>query len=115
MPLKNFENLFKTVLLYTLIVTLIIPTPLITLDSEATYWSGYRAAAFMHLLIFRLITGEWISLLQFFTFVTSYGLGLVLGYVNFRKQGESIIPSWIVHGSVNFFSFLALAAVWPRS
>jgi len=53
-PLKNFENLFKTVLLYTLIITLVIPTPLITLDSEATYWSGYRAAAFMHLLIFHM-------------------------------------------------------------
>ena len=51
-PLKNFDNLFITVFLYTLIVTLCIPTPLITLDSSATYWSGYRAAAFMHLLIF---------------------------------------------------------------
>ena len=53
-PLKNFDNLFKTVLLYTLIITLSIPTPLITLDSTATYWSVYRAAAFMHLLIFHL-------------------------------------------------------------
>lgn len=54
LPLKSFDNLFKTVFLYTLIVTLLIPTPLITLDSTATYWSGYRAAAFMHLLIFHL-------------------------------------------------------------
>ncbi|MBA2611889.1 MAG: hypothetical protein H0U95_07965 [Bacteroidetes bacterium] len=50
--LKNFDNLFMTVFFYTLIVTLCIPTPLITLDSTASYWSGYRAAAFMHLLIF---------------------------------------------------------------
>jgi len=51
-PLKNFDHLFGTVLIYTLIVTLSIPTPLITLDATATYWCGYRAAAFMHLLIF---------------------------------------------------------------
>jgi hypothetical protein len=51
-PLKNFDHLFGAVLIYTLIVTLSIPTPLITLDATATYWCGYRAAAFMHLLIF---------------------------------------------------------------
>ena len=61
LPLKNFENLFITVLLYTLIVTLVIPTPLITLDSEATYWSGYRAAAFMHLLIFHMGVTAYIT------------------------------------------------------
>lgn len=51
-PLKHFDNLFTTVFVYTLIVTLCTPTALITLDETATYWSGYRAAAFMHLLIF---------------------------------------------------------------
>lgn len=60
-PLKNFENLLKTVLLYTLIITLVIPTPLITLDSEATYWCGYRAAAFMHLFIFHLGVTAYIT------------------------------------------------------
>ena len=60
-PLKNFDNLFKTVFLYTLIITLVIPTPLITLDSDATYWSGYRAAAFMHLLIFHLGVTAYIT------------------------------------------------------
>ncbi len=51
-PLKNFDHLFGAVLIYNLIVTLCIPTSLITLDATATYWCGYRAAAFMHLLIF---------------------------------------------------------------
>lgn len=51
-PLKNFDSLFISILLFTLLVTLSIPTPLITLDTSATYWCGYRAAAFMHLLIF---------------------------------------------------------------
>lgn len=60
-PLKNFESLFKAVILFTLIVTLVIPTPLITLDSEATYWSGYRAAAFMHLLIFHMGVTAYIT------------------------------------------------------
>ena len=41
-----------TVILSTLVLTLLLPTSLITLDARATYWSGYRAAAFMHLLIF---------------------------------------------------------------
>ncbi len=51
-PLKNFDNLFISILVFTLMVTLSLPTPLITLDTSATYWCGYRAAAFMHLLIF---------------------------------------------------------------
>jgi membrane protease YdiL (CAAX protease family) len=67
----------------------------------------------MHLLIFRLATGEWFSFLQIITFVTSFGLGLVMGYVNVRNSGESIAPSWILHGSVDFVSFLTLAILWP--
>jgi hypothetical protein len=51
-PMRSFENLVATVLFITLIVTLSLPTSLITLDSKAQYWSGYRAAAFFHLLIF---------------------------------------------------------------
>ncbi len=51
-PLRRFETLLATVVCFTLIVTLVLPTHLITLDSHATYWSGYRAAAFMHLFIF---------------------------------------------------------------
>ncbi len=67
----------------------------------------------MHLAIFRLITGEWFSFLQLVTFITSFGLGMVLGFVNYRNSGESIAPSWILHGTVNFISFLALAILWP--
>lgn len=51
-PLRRFENLVLTVLVLTLILTLLLPTRLITLDRQADYWSGYRAAAFFHLLIF---------------------------------------------------------------
>lgn len=51
-PLRNFETLATTLLVFTLIVTLSLPTHFITLDSKATYWCGYRAAAFFHLLIF---------------------------------------------------------------
>lgn len=65
----------------------------------------------VHLVIFRLITGNWFSWPQFVTFVTSFGLGVVLGYMNFRKRGESIIPSWILHGTVNFFCFVTLAVL----
>ncbi len=51
-PMRNFENLLLTIICFTLLVTLVLPTKLITLDAKATYWCGYRAAAFMHLLIF---------------------------------------------------------------
>lgn len=62
----------------------------------------------MHLVIFRFVTGEWFSWVQAFGFVVSFGLGLVLGYVNFRKNGQSIWPSWLAHGIVNFSTFLTL-------
>jgi hypothetical protein len=62
----------------------------------------------MHLAIFRLITGQWISVIQLVAFVTSFGLGLVLGYANNRNNGKSIMPSWILHGTANFASFVTL-------
>lgn len=51
-PLKRFETLILTVILATLVLAMALPTRLITLDHQADYWSGYRAAAFFHLLIF---------------------------------------------------------------
>ena len=51
-PLRNFETLMVTVLTWTLLVTLSLPTFLITLDRTATYWCGYRIAVYFHLLIF---------------------------------------------------------------
>lgn len=51
-PLRSFETLAISVMLFTLIVDLILPTHLITLDRTATYWSGYRLGVYFHLLIF---------------------------------------------------------------
>lgn len=51
-PLQTFETLSLSILVCTLMITLSLPTNLITLDSKAQYFSGYRAAAFFHLLIF---------------------------------------------------------------
>jgi hypothetical protein len=51
-PLRTFETIAGFVFLLTLFVTLILPTELITLDSEATYWSGYRGGTLFHLLFF---------------------------------------------------------------
>lgn len=53
-PMRHFENLLISVMSVTAIIALCLPTWLITLDDGATYWSGYRAAAFFHLLIFNL-------------------------------------------------------------
>lgn len=63
----------------------------------------------MHLLIFRLITGGWFNFPQLMALVTSFGLGLVFGYSNYRNDGKSILPSWILHGAVNYASFLGVA------
>lgn len=60
-PLKKFESLVITLLTVTLIIALVLPTSLITLDAKATYWSGYRAAAFFHLLIFNLGVTAYIT------------------------------------------------------
>ncbi len=51
-PLRNFETLAMSIILFTLFEALILPTKLITLDSHAAYWSGYRGGTFFHLLIF---------------------------------------------------------------
>lgn len=51
-PLRSFETLAFTIIVFTLALTLSLPTALITLDRQAEYWSGYRIAAFFHLLIF---------------------------------------------------------------
>lgn len=52
LPLRSFETLAISIALFTLIVDLILPTRLITLDHHATYWSGYRLGVYFHLLIF---------------------------------------------------------------
>ena len=61
-PMRRFESLLLTVIFFTLAVTLVLPTDLITLDSKAGYWSGYRAAAFFHLLIFNAGVTIYITL-----------------------------------------------------
>lgn len=69
-----------------------------------------QAALFwiVHLLIFKLATGEWVSWIQLYAFGVSFGLGLILGFVNYRKGGASIAPSWIIHSTTNFVTFLTL-------
>lgn len=64
-PLRNFENLFISILIITLAITLSLPTHFISLDRKAEYWSGYRAAAFFHLLIFNM------GVTAYFTFAFS--------------------------------------------
>lgn len=51
-PMRTFENLGISIFSFTLIVTLSLPTFLITLDQDAEYWSGYRGGTFFHLLFF---------------------------------------------------------------
>ncbi len=66
----------------------------------------------MHLAIIRLVTGNWFSWIQLHVFLFSFGFGLLLGFVNFRKRGTSIAPSWFLHGFTNFATFLLLGFLW---
>jgi len=67
-PLKNIETLLITIICITLVAALSIPIRLITLDSHATYWSGWRLGVFFHLLIFNM------GFTTYFTFAFSRGL-----------------------------------------
>lgn len=71
-PFRNIENLFISLMIFTLIVTLCLPTYLITLDRKATYWCGYRAGVFFHLLIF------FMGFTTYFTFAFSRNLGTMM-------------------------------------
>lgn len=51
-PMRTIETLMLTVFMFTLMITLLLPTELITLDRKATYWCGWRLGVFFHLLIF---------------------------------------------------------------
>lgn len=79
-PLRNFENLILTVLTFTLILAVSLPTHLITLDKKADYWSGYRAAAFFHLLIFNLGVTAYIT----FAFAKNFSSSVWNRYKDFN-------------------------------
>jgi hypothetical protein len=51
-PLRSLETLVLTIMIFTLVITMSLPTALISLDPRITYWSGFRLAAYFHLLIF---------------------------------------------------------------
>lgn len=60
-PLRNFETLFTSVGLITAIITIVLPTGLISLDENIDYFSGFRLAAFFHLLIFNFGVTAYIT------------------------------------------------------
>lgn len=60
-PLRNFENLFISVAAITACITLVLPTGLISLDENVGYFSGFRLAAFFHLLIFNFGVTAYIT------------------------------------------------------
>jgi hypothetical protein len=70
-PLRNIEPLFLTVMIFTLIVTMSLPTYLITLDRKATYWCHYRIGIYFHLLIF------FMGFTTYFAFAFSRGLSVM--------------------------------------
>jgi hypothetical protein len=67
-PLRNFETLLVTLFAITAILTLSLPTGLISLDPKAEYWSGWRIATFFHLLIFNMGVAAYVT----FTFSKNF-------------------------------------------
>jgi hypothetical protein len=67
-PLRNFETLLISLIAITLILTLSLPTGLISLDPKAEYWSGWRVATFFHLFIFNMGVAAYIT----FTFSKNF-------------------------------------------
>jgi len=78
LPFRSFESLALSVVLFTLALTLVLPTELITLDSKATYWSGYRGGTFFHLLFFNF------GVTAYFTF--TFALNFSSSVWNKRKD-----------------------------
>lgn len=68
-PLRNIEKLLATLLVITAIITLSLPTYLITLDRKAGYWD-YRYGIFFHLFIFNM------GFTTYFTFTFSKGFSV---------------------------------------
>lgn len=60
-PIKNIETLFVSLIIITLLITLSLPTYLITLDRKATYWCAYRIGIFFHLFIFNMGVTAYIT------------------------------------------------------
>ncbi len=61
LPLRNIETLFVTLIIITFIITMSLPTYLITLDRKATYWCAYRIGIFFHLFIFNMGATAYIT------------------------------------------------------
>ena len=74
---------------------------------------GNIIQAVIHCLIyssfFVLATGQWIFYLYSYIIIICFFHSLLYGYVNFRKKGEGITPSWILHSCSSFTTFLTLA------
>lgn len=85
------------------------------LISKLGYRNGNIAQAFvfwfLHFLLVGAMAKSWLSLLQLTVLLTIFPISLLFGFANEKLGGGSIIPSWILHSSMNFATFLTLAFV----
>ena len=67
---------------------------------------GFRAANIIQGLLFGLLHGAnlaGITRTILIIFVTS-GIAFAMGYINEKKSGGSILPSWFIHATANLFA-----------
>ena len=70
---------------------------------------GFRAANIIQCLLFGLLHGAMFLNLAGLTrtiliiFVTS-GIAFAMGYINEKKSGGAILPSWVIHATANLFA-----------
>ncbi len=83
------------------------------LISKFGYKNGNVAQAFifwfLHFLLVGAMTKSWLSPMQLIVLLTIFPISLLFGFANEKLGGGSIIPSWILHASMNFATFLTLA------
>ena len=64
-------------------------------------------AVLIYYFLLSLMTGQWTSNLMIY--FVGFFIQLISGYVNFRKKGEGIAPSWILHSCNNLTTLFTLA------
>ena len=83
------------------------------LISKFGYKYGNIAQAFvfwiLHFLLVGAMTKSWLSPMQLIVVLTIFPISILFGFANEKLGGGSLVPSWILHTSMNFSTFLTLA------
>lgn len=83
-----------------------------SIKNFGVFWGNFCQAFLfwlLHFLLIGMVTKQWVSLMQVILLSTIFPIALIMGYANEKLYKGSILPSWILHSSMNFVTFLILA------